>query len=266
MPHLSRRLLLRGEHGGRDPDRHPGLRVDRDAAARQAALHRRRRWFMLGVPRDLRARRADRRDARGRAVRLAGARHVLRRRASALRADRRHGVPAVRGALLLGAARRAASRCRSGSAAGRAACMFVGLNVAFFPMHVTGLLGMPRRVLHLPAGLGLGRAEPRLDHRRVRARGRRARSCCSTSRCNFRVAAARSTRNVWDAGTLEWLPTDNYGVAQHPARRRSREPLWDQPGAGAGSGSGQHYLPRHGDRRPRDASSPARSTRGRSTC
>ena len=30
--------------------------------------------------------------------------------------------------------------------------MFVGLNVAFFPMHITGLLGMPRRVHTYAAG------------------------------------------------------------------------------------------------------------------
>src|SRR3546814_3271370 len=32
--------------------------------------------------------------------------------------------------------------------------MFAGFNVAFLPMHLTGLLGMPRRVFTYPAGLG----------------------------------------------------------------------------------------------------------------
>ena len=39
------RLLLRGEHGGRDPERHPGLRVDRHAGRGQGAVRRRRSSF-----------------------------------------------------------------------------------------------------------------------------------------------------------------------------------------------------------------------------
>ena len=70
------------------------------------------------LPVHLRARRPDRRHGGAGPVRRAGARHVLHRRAPALRADRRHGVPAVRGALLLDSLRQQATRCPSASAAG----------------------------------------------------------------------------------------------------------------------------------------------------
>ena len=32
--------------------------------------------------------------------------------------------------------------------------MFIGFNAAFFPMHITGLIGMPRRVYTYPGHLG----------------------------------------------------------------------------------------------------------------
>ena len=48
---------------------------------------------------------------------------------------------------------------------------FIGFNVAFLPMHLTGLRGMPRRVFTYPAGSGLRRAQSRLDHRRVHPGG-----------------------------------------------------------------------------------------------
>ncbi len=34
--------------------------------------------------------------------------------------------------------------------------MFIGFNVGFFPMHIAGLLGMPRRIYTYPSGLGWG--------------------------------------------------------------------------------------------------------------
>ena len=48
--------------------------------------------------------------------------------------------------------------------------------------------------------------------------------------------------NPWRAGTLDWLPLDNYAARSIP-QIDSRYPLWDQPGLREEVDSGQHYLP-----------------------
>ena len=109
--------------------------------------------FVLGFLVHLRARRADRRDGRGRAVRLAGARHLLRRRAPALRADRRHGVSAVRGVLLLDAVRQQARAVGAPRPLGvRADVRRLQRRVLPDAHHRTRRHAAAR--VHLPAGLG----------------------------------------------------------------------------------------------------------------
>ena len=121
------------------------------------------------------------------------------------------------------------------------ALMFVGFNVAFFPMHITGLAGMPRRVYTYPAGLGwdslnlvstlgaftiaLGVLLFMIDVAR-----------------RFRMSAEGNAGNIWNAGTLEWLPTGNYSSRSVP-RVESREPLWDQPDLAQHVKEGRYYLP-----------------------
>ena len=71
--------------------------------------------------------------------------------------------PLFAGHLLLAALRQQASRCPSALGRWVFGLMFAGVNVAFFPMHIAGLAGMPRRVYTYSAGAGLGRAQPGLD-------------------------------------------------------------------------------------------------------
>src|SRR5205085_10920646 len=83
--------------------------------------------------------------------------------------------------------------------------MFVGFNLAFFPMHLSGLLGMPRRVYTYQPGLGWdGLNLLSTIGAYVLGLGILA----------FMVNAVRSLRggqsagdNPWAGGTLEWATT-----------------------------------------------------------
>lgn len=105
--------------------------------------------------------------------------------------------------------------------------MFVGFNVAFFPMHITGLMGMPRRIYTYPAGLGVGWLNM------VSTIGA---FVFAIGILLFLINLARSLRsgtpsgnNPWDAPTLEWAtasPPPVYNFATIP-RVASRYPLWE---------------------------------------
>jgi len=119
--------------------------------------------------------------------------------------------------------------------------MFVGFNVAFFPMHVTGLLGMPRRVYTYAADLGwnglnmlstvgafvfaLGVVLFAWDAWRTLRR------------------PERPVGNPWNAPTLEWLPSEDYGNRSIP-HIDAVDPLWDRPELVREVEEGCHYLPR----------------------
>jgi cytochrome c oxidase subunit I len=106
--------------------------------------------------------------------------------------------------------------------------MFVGFNVAFFPMHILGLLGMPRRVYTYPSGLGW-------DALNLTATIGGFVFAVGTGMTlwNFFVSRRRGRPagpDPWDADTLEWAtpsPTPDFNFAAVPVVA-SRHPLWDQ--------------------------------------
>ncbi len=106
--------------------------------------------------------------------------------------------------------------------------MFIGFNLAFFPMHLVGLAGMPRRIYTYPSDMGwdtwnlvitLGAV--------VFAIG------AAVNLVNFVVSIRRGTRSPadpWGSDTLEWSvssPPPAFGSVHIPTVV-SRNPLWDE--------------------------------------
>jgi cytochrome c oxidase subunit 1 len=107
---------------------------------------------------------------------------------------------------------------------------FVGFNVAFFPMHILGLQGMPRRIYTYAAESGWG---PLNLLSSVGA------ALIVVSVLLFIVNVARSHRggavagpNPWGASTLEWATTSPPppGNFHPPLMVGGREPLWEDGG------------------------------------
>jgi cytochrome c oxidase subunit I+III len=119
--------------------------------------------------------------------------------------------------------------------------MFAGFNIAFLPMHLTGLLGMPRRVYTYPAGLGWDALNMVSTIGAFMLAAGVAVFLFDLVR-KFRMASEDNAGNVWNAGTLEWLPNGNYSNRSIPIIE-SREPLWDQPGLARDVKEGRYYLP-----------------------
>jgi cytochrome c oxidase subunit I+III len=104
---------------------------------------------------------------------------------------------------------------------------FIGFHLTFFPMHITGLLGMPRRVYTYPATAGWDMLNL------VSSIGAFVFAASLLLFLGNIVHSLRHGRtagaNPWDAATLEWLPSSpppNYNFAHIP-RVESRTPLWD---------------------------------------
>src|SRR5262245_26394590 len=106
--------------------------------------------------------------------------------------------------------------------------MFVGFNLAFFPMHILGFLGMPRRVSTYDSGLGWDALNLLVSIASfVFAVG------TLLTVVNFVKSIRRGKPagdNPWKADSLEWMtasPPPEYNFAAMPVVA-SRHPLWDQ--------------------------------------
>ena len=106
--------------------------------------------------------------------------------------------------------------------------MFVGFNTAFFPMHLLGLHGMPRRIYTYDAASGWGPANLVVTlGAYVFALGV---LLFLINVFYSRRRGAVAGPNPWDAGTLEWStssPPPAYNFAAMPVVR-SRHPLWEE--------------------------------------
>ncbi|MDH5234388.1 MAG: cytochrome c oxidase subunit I [Gemmatimonadota bacterium] len=104
---------------------------------------------------------------------------------------------------------------------------FIGFNLTFFPMHFSGMLGMPRRIYTYDAGQGW-------DLFNMLSTVGTYILVVSTSIfvVNFlrsRTRGLKAGNDPWGAGTLEWSipsPPPDYNFAQIP-EVTSRYPLWD---------------------------------------
>ena len=109
---------------------------------------------------------------------------------------------------------------------------FVGFNLTFFPMHIAGLLGMPRRVYTYPHGLGWD------PYNMAATIGS---FLLAASILIVVVNLVRSRRrgalagpDPWGANTLEWAtssPPPEYNYERIPVVR-SADPNWERNGEG----------------------------------
>jgi len=105
--------------------------------------------------------------------------------------------------------------------------MFAGFNLGFFPMHLLGLAGMPRRIYTYPAGMGWD-----TTNLVVSAGSALFAAGVLLFLINVAVSLRRGAPagdNPWDAPTLEWAtasPPPPYNFAVIPSVA-SRHPLWE---------------------------------------
>ncbi|GGE49460.1 cytochrome c oxidase subunit I [Agaricicola taiwanensis] len=118
--------------------------------------------------------------------------------------------------------------------------MFIGFNVAFFPLHIAGLAGMPRRVWTYPSNLGWDTLNMISTIGSFMIAAGVLAFLIDLAK-NFRMGSG-APENPWGASTLEWLPNDVYSTRSIP-HVTSRDPIWDNPNLPREVEEGRHYLP-----------------------
>jgi cytochrome c oxidase subunit 1 len=108
--------------------------------------------------------------------------------------------------------------------------VFLGFQLAFFPMHFLGLMGMPRRVYTYPAGIGWDTLNMLATIGAFVVALALLLFVANAMLSLLRGAVAGA--NPWDAAGLEWAtasPPPHYNFAHIPVVS-SRTPLWDDRG------------------------------------
>jgi cytochrome c oxidase subunit I+III len=120
---------------------------------------------------------------------------------------------------------------------------FIGFNVAFLPMHLTGLRGMPRRVFTYAPGLGFDTLNMvSTIGAFILAIGL---GIFFWDLVRPKKNQPYAERNPWKAGTLEWvqeMPGKPWGIRSIP-EIDGRYPLWEQPNILRDIDEGRFYLP-----------------------
>ncbi|WP_375290781.1 cbb3-type cytochrome c oxidase subunit I [Qipengyuania sp.] len=119
--------------------------------------------------------------------------------------------------------------------------MFAGLHITFFPMHLTGLMGMPRRVYTYLPGRDLDVLNLVSTVGAFVMAAGIALFLFDLAR-RFRFTVDDDAGNIYGGGTLEWLPTGLYSTRSIPLVT-SRDPLWDRPEISREVEEGRYFLP-----------------------
>ena len=104
--------------------------------------------------------------------------------------------------------------------------MFIGFNVAFFPMHITGLMGMPRRVYTYPAVTEWGVLNMISTLGAFLFAAGVLVFLVDLAR-NLRPTVSEPVGDIWKGASLEWLHNHVYGPRSIP--------LVDEPRSAVGS-------------------------------